>query len=166
MKTIQSPPLQTFRLSGVGRVLLMLCSPSPSWQVCALVRPLRLRALRRSFGHSLFAPDSTRSGSPACWLTLPTSPLPTAVLGYASSVRTSQSKSRYPGTTPPHCAPVGSSSPHTGTTSVIPSTRLSLHQTPRDGSYSTTTMRGSTSATATPNPSMASPVKNAHVERG
>ena len=154
MKTIQSPILPTSRLSGVGRVLLMLCSPSPSWQGCAPVRPLRLRALRSSFGHSLFAPDSTHICSPACWFTLPTSLLPTAVLGCAPCVPTFQSRSRYHGATSPHFAPVGSSSPHTGTTSVIPSTRLSLRQTPRDGCYSATTMRSSTSATATPNHSL------------
>lgn len=119
----------------------------------ARLQPVLLRRLHAStarFGHSRFAPDSTRSDSPACSSSLPTFPPPTAVRGYVLSVPASHSRSRYRGTTRPHFAPIGSSSQHTGTTSVIPATRLSLRHTPPDGSCSITMTRGFTSASATP----------------
>src|SRR5215203_4065633 len=93
----------------------MLCFPSLSWQACVRVLPPRQHAFTTTPVHSTFATDSTSDTSVAYAFGQPTFRFPTAVLGFAHKLRTSPSRLRCHGSATPRSAPVGSSSPLTGT---------------------------------------------------
>src|SRR5438445_5217662 len=130
----------------------MLCFLTLSWQVCARVRPPRQHAFTTTPAHSTFVTASTSDTSVACASSPPRFRFPTAVLGFGHKLRTLPSRSRCHGSATRRSAPVGSSSPLTGTIFVTRfQTTFLFFPTAGVGCYVITMRRLFTSATATPN---------------